>query len=83
MTTANRFDNTRNPVRDHDKTSKSAAPLAMGTGFIDPNRALDPGLIYDIGRQNYVNLLRPLHFSANELFAITKSDNLDCSSPYY
>lgn len=53
----------------------------MRTGFIDPNRALDPGLIYDIGRQNYVNLLCSLHFSTNELFAITKSDNLDCSNP--
>lgn len=48
----------------------------MRTGFIDPNRALDPGLIYDIGRQNHVNLLCSLHFSTNELL---KSDNLDCS----
>ncbi|KAK9911984.1 hypothetical protein M0R45_035861 [Rubus argutus] len=31
MTTANPFVNTRNPIRDHDKTFESASPLAMGT----------------------------------------------------
>ena len=39
MTTANPLDNTQNPIRNYDL--EFASPLAIGSGQIDPNRALD------------------------------------------
>ncbi|WVY96878.1 hypothetical protein V8G54_029029, partial [Vigna mungo] len=47
VTTANPFDNTQSPIRDNGNPLQYASPLAMGAGEIDPNKALDPGFIYD------------------------------------
>ncbi|POO03005.1 Peptidase S8, subtilisin-related [Trema orientale] len=55
MTTAFTFDNTRKPIVENGFKSRIASPLAMGAGQIDPNRALDTGLIYDATPQDYVD----------------------------
>ncbi|KAL7239445.1 hypothetical protein ACSBR2_005364 [Camellia fascicularis] len=47
MVTANPLDNTNNPIRDLGNNLTFASSLAVGSGHIDPNRALDPGLVYD------------------------------------
>lgn len=47
MTTANPLDNSNRPIQDRGYNFQVASPLAMGAGQIDPNRALDPGFIYD------------------------------------
>ncbi|POO02999.1 Subtilase [Trema orientale] len=59
MTTADPRDNTGSPIRDNGigSGSEPASPLALGSGQINANRALDPGLVYDIGTQDYINLL--------------------------
>ncbi|GFS30631.1 subtilisin-like serine endopeptidase family protein [Actinidia rufa] len=53
MTTANALDNTNNPIRDNGRNRTFANPLAMGSGQIDPNLALNPGLVYDLTLQDY------------------------------
>ncbi|KAJ1443652.1 Peptidase S8/S53 domain [Sesbania bispinosa] len=56
MTTASTRDNTNKPIRDaFDKTL--ATPFAYGSGHVQPNSAIDPGLVYDISVMDYLNFL--------------------------
>lgn len=45
MTTTSPLDDTMKPIRVDDFLAETATPLAVGGGMIDPNRALDQGLI--------------------------------------
>ncbi|KAL6292497.1 hypothetical protein ACE6H2_000639 [Prunus campanulata] len=69
------------PILMMGKDYEYASPFDMGAGHINPNRALDPGLIYDATLQDYVNLLCSLHYSQDQLFDITGSRVNNCSSP--
>ncbi|KAI4296081.1 hypothetical protein L6164_036070 [Bauhinia variegata] len=55
MTTARTRDNTVHPMLDGDFTT--ATPFAYGAGHIRPNRAMDPGLVYDLTVHDYLNFL--------------------------
>lgn len=58
MTTADILDNTFKPIKQSGPENLEVAlPPAMGAGHINPNRALDPGLIYDAIPRDYVRLL--------------------------
>ncbi|PHU30462.1 hypothetical protein BC332_02555 [Capsicum chinense] len=59
MTTTNHLDSTQKPIREDD--NMIATPLGIVSGHIDPNRALDPGLVYDATPQDYVNLICSLN----------------------
>nr|AZL41279.1 subtilisin [Datisca glomerata] len=80
MTTANTLDNNRKPIRDNANL-QIASPLAMGAGHIEPNKALDPGLIYDATPQDYVNFLCSMNMTQNQLLSITRSSSYSCSKP--
>ncbi|MCD9640303.1 Subtilisin-like protease sbt3 [Datura stramonium] len=81
MTTADPLDNTRKPIKDSDN-NKAATTLDMGAGHVDPNRALDPGLVYDATPQDYVNLLCSLNFTEEQFKTIARSSaNHNCSNP--
>ncbi|KAF6176296.1 hypothetical protein GIB67_023587 [Kingdonia uniflora] len=80
MTTANPLDNTNNPILDND-VFLPALPTMMGSGQVDPNKALDPGLIYDVGAQDYVNLLCSMNFTREQFLTIARSSNYNCSNP--
>ncbi|GMJ15349.1 Subtilisin-like protease 1.9 [Hibiscus trionum] len=81
MTTSDQIDNTGSPIKDIGDNLRPANPLAMGAGHINPNKALDPGLVYDATVQDYVNLLCGLNFTAQQLKTITKSSSNNCSNP--
>ncbi|GAB2222436.1 hypothetical protein Drorol1_Dr00013654 [Drosera rotundifolia] len=81
MTTAKQTDNSGHHIRDSGKDYTPASPLAMGSGQADPNRALDPGLIYDVTPQDYVNLICSMNFTRNQTLSITRSSMYNCTSP--
>ena len=56
MTTASIIDN-RNGVLTDESTTTEATPFEYGSGHVRPDKALDPGLIYDMGELDYVNFL--------------------------
>ncbi|GMY30316.1 Subtilisin-like protease [Fagus crenata] len=81
MTTADTYDNTHSPIKEDTKKKSIASPLAMGSGQIRPNQALDPGLIYDATPQDYVNLLCSMNLDEKQIMGITRSRNYNCSNP--
>ncbi|KAI7754735.1 hypothetical protein M8C21_018234, partial [Ambrosia artemisiifolia] len=56
MTTAYIHDNTFDPLTD-SSTGSPSGPYDHGAGHINPPRALDPGLVYDIEPQHYFDFL--------------------------
>ncbi|KAJ9141453.1 hypothetical protein P3X46_031991 [Hevea brasiliensis] len=61
MTTAYNLDNTLSPIRDV-VTGKPANPWDYGSGHIDPTKALSPGLVYDISKEDYTKFLCSLRY---------------------
>ena len=54
------------------------AEFAYGTGHINPTRAINPGLVYDVGEIDYVNFLCGQGYSNQSLRLVT-GDNSSCS----
>ncbi|XP_047337955.1 subtilisin-like protease [Impatiens glandulifera] len=52
--------------------------FAVGAGHVNPSKAVDPGLIYDLTAEDYVPYLCGLNYTNNEIKAITKQ-SVDCS----
>lgn len=78
MTTAYVHDNTGYPLRDASKAGSPSSPFDHGAGHINPVRALDPGLVYDIGAQNYFDFLCTQNLNPAQLKVFTKSSNRSC-----
>ncbi|XWS51682.1 hypothetical protein CRYUN_Cryun11dG0004200 [Craigia yunnanensis] len=55
MTSARTRDNTAKPMLD--SSNKRATPFAYGAGHVRPNRAMDPGLVFDLTVDDYLNFL--------------------------
>ncbi|XP_020599358.1 LOW QUALITY PROTEIN: subtilisin-like protease SBT1.2 [Phalaenopsis equestris] len=68
MTTADVLDRYAKPIMDG---VEPANIFAMGAGHINPSRAMDPGLVYDIESEDYVIHLCSLGYTKSEMFAIT------------
>ncbi|KAK6239935.1 hypothetical protein QUC31_005404 [Theobroma cacao] len=68
MTTAYVLDNTHGGILDVASSNPTVAtPFAFGSGHVDPEKASDPGLIYDITPEDYLNYLCSLKYSASQI----------------
>ncbi|TXG52436.1 hypothetical protein EZV62_021605 [Acer yangbiense] len=66
MTTAYTIDNTGTILKD-ENTGLPATPLEFGAGHINPNKAMDPGLIYDINFQDYTEFLCGIGYDEKQM----------------
>ncbi|XP_042497093.1 subtilisin-like protease SBT1.8 isoform X2 [Macadamia integrifolia] len=78
MTTAYTHDNTKSPLRDAASGGFST-PWAHGSGYVDPHKALSPGLVYDTIPEDYIALLCSLNYTIDQVQAITKRPNDTCT----
>ena len=74
MTTATTdiTENVKNPTQF---MNSPATPLDMGAGHVNPNKAMDPGLIYNATSQDYINLLCGMKLTKREIQVITRSSS--------
>ncbi|KAK9266489.1 hypothetical protein L1049_021671 [Liquidambar formosana] len=74
MTTAYTLDNKKAPIADVGSagSSESATPFAFGSGHVDPERASNPGLVYDITTEDYLNYLCSLNYTSSQIVLLSR-----------
>uniref|UniRef100_A0A0D3FDN6 Subtilisin-like protease n=1 Tax=Oryza barthii TaxID=65489 RepID=A0A0D3FDN6_9ORYZ len=77
MTTADVTDRQGKPIMDGNGGKADA--YAMGAGHVNPARAVDPGLVYDIDPADYVTHLCNLGYTHMEIFKITHA-GVNCTA---
>ncbi|CAN6194419.1 unnamed protein product [Urochloa humidicola] len=65
MTSATDLDADRNPILN--SSHAAATPFSYGAGHVFPNRALDPGLVYDMTIVDYLDFLCALGYNATAM----------------
>ncbi|KQK00675.1 subtilisin-like protease SBT1.8 [Brachypodium distachyon] len=68
MTTTDTRDHRRMPILDQD--GKPANMFSLGAGFINPAKAMDPGLVYNLSAEDYIPYLCGLGYSNHEVNSI-------------
>lgn len=63
--TARTRDNKMEPMKNSSFTK--ATPFSYGAGHVRPNRAMDPGLVYDLTTKDYLNFLCSLGYNASTM----------------
>ncbi|CAI0395124.1 unnamed protein product [Linum tenue] len=59
-------------------SSVSATAFAFGSGHVDPERASDPGLVYDVSTEDYLNYLCSLDYNATQMSAVLSGKSFEC-----
>lgn len=72
MTTANIVNNMLQPMTD-ESTGKWSSPYDFGAGHLNLDRALDPGLIYDVVNDDYLSFLCAIGYGPKTIQVITRS----------
>lgn len=77
MTTADILDNTNGTIIDMT-TEIAGTPLDYGSGHVNPSKAMDPGLVYDVNAEDYINFLCGLNYTIKQIQIITQRSNFSC-----
>ncbi|XP_061997231.1 subtilisin-like serine-protease S [Rosa rugosa] len=80
MTTATLLDKKHKPITV-DPEGKKGNAFDYGSGFLNPTRALDPGLIFDAQPADYVSFLCSVGYDEKSLHQITL-DNSTCAQSF-
>ncbi|KAH6832995.1 subtilisin-like serine protease 2 [Perilla frutescens var. hirtella] len=72
MTTASLTDNSFDPMMD-ESSKKRATPYDFGAGHLNLDLAMDPGMVYDLSNNDYVNFLCAIEYGPKTIQVITRS----------
>ncbi|XP_068639903.1 subtilisin-like protease SBT1.6 [Aristolochia californica] len=72
MTTASLIDNRLQPMTD-ESTGKPSTPYDFGAGHLNLDRAMDPGLVYDMGVPDYEYFLCSIGYNPKTIQVITRT----------
>ncbi|GLJ50023.1 hypothetical protein SUGI_1064070 [Cryptomeria japonica] len=70
-TTSYTVDNSHNAIIAVGFNGSAPTPFDMGVGHVDPNKAVDPGIVYEIGVEDYVNYLCTINYTTQQIQSIT------------
>ncbi|KAI3936651.1 hypothetical protein MKX01_034080 [Papaver californicum] len=79
MTTAYNIDNSGKYISDLS-TGRFSTLFEHGSGHVDANRALNPGLVYDSVPDDYAAFLCSLGYTQRQISVFVKSKKVDCGS---
>lgn len=71
MTTAYTNDNRGGIIAD-EATSNVSTPFDYGAGHVNPQKAMDPGLVYDLSSQDYVDFLCAQNYSERAIQVVAR-----------
>ncbi|CAN6574056.1 unnamed protein product [Malus baccata var. baccata] len=78
MTTAITRDNSMGPLLN--ASFYEATPFSYGAGHVNPNSAMDPGLVYDLSLNDYLNFLCAMGYNETEMEMFSE-DTYECPKP--
>ncbi|RZC90024.1 hypothetical protein C5167_029090 [Papaver somniferum] len=80
MTTSYNLDNSGKNITDL-VDGLDANPFDVGSGQVNPNRALHPGLVYELAPSDYVAFLCSIGYNSTQLSAfVDDPKKVDCKS---
>jgi subtilisin family serine protease len=79
MTTAYSSYSNGNGILD-TATGATATPFDIGAGHVDPPNAVDPGLVYDLTSEDYLDFLCALNYTSFQIASVAKRSNYTCDS---
>nr|BAK08126.1 predicted protein [Hordeum vulgare subsp. vulgare] len=78
MTTTETTDNEKKPIADVDGTQ--ATYFATGAGHVNPKKAMDPGLVYNLSASDYIPYLCGLNYTDQQVNSIIHPEPpVECS----
>ncbi|XP_054817612.1 subtilisin-like protease Glyma18g48580 [Prosopis cineraria] len=79
--TSTTWDDTNGPNLD-ENDDQVATPLHYGSGYVKPNRAIYPGLVYDLDAPDYLNLLCASDFEERIVVSLNYNRPYKCPKLY-
>ncbi|GFZ19582.1 hypothetical protein Acr_28g0002870 [Actinidia rufa] len=79
MTTADVCDNTKNLIKNM-ATGHPGTPLDYGAGHVNPNKVMNPGLVYEMEVQDYINFLCGMYYTIDQITTIARTSDFSCEN---
>ncbi|WOG83106.1 hypothetical protein DCAR_0102280 [Daucus carota subsp. sativus] len=61
-----------------DEAKNPHGEFAYGSGHLDPVKAVNPGLVYEVSKQDYIKMLCSIGFNSSKLRIISGDNSTSC-----